>query len=63
VKSNLIPCSGDVRNGMDECIAIILNNIRIYINNYEARKQKSKAMQTLVDGFGIDRIVKDVFGL
>jgi UDP-2,4-diacetamido-2,4,6-trideoxy-beta-L-altropyranose hydrolase len=60
---DLIPCSDDVRNGMDECIAIILNNIRIYINNYEARKQKSQAMQTLVDGFGVDRIVKDVFGL
>jgi len=59
----LIPYSGDVRNDMDECIAIIVDNIRYYINNYEVRKQKSQAMQILVDGFGVDRIVKDVFGL
>ena len=60
---DLIPCSGDVRNGMNECIAVLLNNIRNYIDNYEVRKQKSQAMQSLVDGFGVDRIVKDVFGL
>ncbi|MDO9528879.1 MAG: UDP-2,4-diacetamido-2,4,6-trideoxy-beta-L-altropyranose hydrolase [Syntrophales bacterium] len=60
---DLILYSGDVRNGMDECIAIIVEKIRYYINNYEVRKQKSQAMQSLVDGFGVDRIVKDVFGL
>lgn len=59
----LIPFSGDVRNGMDECLETIMGNIHYYINNYQIRKQKSKAMQLLVDGFGVDRIVKDVFGL
>lgn len=60
---DLITYSGDVRKGMDECIARIVDNIRYYINNYEVRKQKSQAMQSLVDGFGVDRIIKDVFGL
>lgn len=62
-KMDLISYSGDVRNGMDECIAIIVNRIRYYINNYEIRKQKSQAMQSLVDGSGVNRIVGDVFGL
>lgn len=62
-KLDIIPYSGDVRNGMDECLEIIDKNIRYYIINYEVRKQKSQAMKTLVDGFGVDRIVKDVFGL
>ncbi|WP_425806404.1 UDP-2,4-diacetamido-2,4,6-trideoxy-beta-L-altropyranose hydrolase [Desulfitobacterium sp. Sab5] len=60
---NLIPFSGDVRNGMDKCLEKIISNIQYYITNYEIRKQKSRAMQLLVDGFGVDRIVKDVFCL
>ena len=59
----LIPYSGDVRNGMYQCKAKIADNIQYYINNCEVRKQKSQAMQSLVDGFGVDRIVRDVFGL
>ena len=60
---DLIPYSGDIRNGMDECMDKIIDNIRYFVDNYEVRKLRSQSMQSLVDGFGVDRIVRDVFGL
>lgn len=59
----LISYSGDVRYGMDECIEKIVNNILYYASHYKVRMDKSKAMQVLIDGRGVDRIIKEVFRL
>lgn len=59
----LISYSGDVRNGMDACITKIVNSIRYYAKHHKGRMNKSQAMQVLVDGRGVDRIVKEVFRL
>ncbi len=59
-RMGLMPYSGDVRKDMDGCIAKILSNIKYYVSNFKARKDRSLAMQSLVDGHGVDRIVNNL---
>lgn len=52
----LIPWAGDVRKDINLCCCTIMNIIEEYIRNYR-RKQVSKRMQKLVDGYGGKRLV------
>jgi len=61
-RMSLMPYSGDVRKDMDGCMARIISNIKYYAKDFKTRKDRSLAMQSLVDGYGADRIVSYLLG-
>lgn len=59
-RQNIIYYVGDIRGNLDKCLENIEKKLEIFIKSKKLRKNLSFKMQTLVDGFGANRIIKQI---
>ncbi len=59
-KKGYILYAGNAYEDINKCMKRCIKALLFYINNYEERKRKSINMQSLVDGYGAERIAEYV---
>lgn len=62
-KEGIMVYAGDVRYDEESCITSLIRNLNKYVNNNDARKEKSLQMRKKVDGKGVKRIVEAIIKL
>ncbi|MDD3068186.1 MAG: UDP-2,4-diacetamido-2,4,6-trideoxy-beta-L-altropyranose hydrolase [Acholeplasmataceae bacterium] len=62
-KRKLMKLSGDIRDTNNPCIDTILGNMIQYISDFHMRETDGRKLRELVDGRGVERIVKEISSL
>lgn len=62
-EAGIMDYAGDIRDNESECISNIITYTQKYITNPAIRMEKAIKMKELVDGNGVDRIVKAIINL